>query len=99
MRDRMEAATVNAHVAMTSRVEERRDSSLWKSSNAAGEDPRPVASSLSIFVAMQWVVKLVGKHPLDPPIVCREEGKRGTAWCQEVVLPQVIWWIRHRANQ
>ena len=55
--------------------------------------------SLSIFVAMQWVVKLVGKHPPDPPIVCREEGKRGTAWCQEVVLPQVIGWIRPRANQ
>ena len=51
MRDRMEAAaTVNAHVAMTSRVEERRDSSLWKSSNTAGEDPRPIAPSLSLHI-------------------------------------------------
>ena len=52
MRDRMEAAaTVNAHVAMTSRVEEeRRDSSLWKSSNDAGEDPRPIAPSLSLHI-------------------------------------------------
>ena len=86
------AATVNAHVAMTSRVEERRDSSLWKSSNAAGEDPRPVAPSLSLHIRSNAVGRkargVVGKHPLDPPIVCRGEGKRGTAWCQEVVLPK-----------